>query len=160
MGAWLAELEAGHRALRARIGGEERWTAIEDSARFRDALGTALSAAGRPAEAARLLADAVARFPGNTRLLGALAWLRATSKDAAVRDGTEAVRLAERACAVERTPDCLDTLAAAYAETGRFADASRTVRAAMDDADATPGFRDEVGERAALYDAGRPYRVP
>jgi ATP-dependent Lhr-like helicase len=39
---WLAELEAGHRALRLRIAGSERWTAMEDAARFRDALGVAL----------------------------------------------------------------------------------------------------------------------
>ncbi|HYU58689.1 MAG TPA: DEAD/DEAH box helicase, partial [Actinomycetota bacterium] len=41
-GRWLGELEAAHRALRLRIAGEERWTAIEDAARFRDALGAAL----------------------------------------------------------------------------------------------------------------------
>ncbi|HJP66198.1 MAG TPA: helicase-related protein, partial [Actinomycetota bacterium] len=39
---WLAELEGSHRALRLRIASEERWTAIEDAARFRDALGAAL----------------------------------------------------------------------------------------------------------------------
>src|SRR6266516_2182446 len=39
---WLAELEGTRRALRLRIGGEERWVAIEDAARFRDALGTAM----------------------------------------------------------------------------------------------------------------------
>ena len=61
---------------------------------------------------------------------------------------------------MERTPDCRDTLAAAYAEAGRFDDAVRTVRAAMEHKDATPEFRDEVRERAALYEAGRPYRVP
>jgi ATP-dependent Lhr-like helicase len=40
--SWLVELEGAHRVLRLRIGGEERWTAIEDASRFRDALGTAL----------------------------------------------------------------------------------------------------------------------
>ncbi len=39
---WLAELEGTRRALRLRIAGEERWAAIEDAARFRDALGTAM----------------------------------------------------------------------------------------------------------------------
>jgi len=39
---WLAELEAGRRALRVRIAGEERWIAVEDAGRVRDALGTAL----------------------------------------------------------------------------------------------------------------------
>ncbi|MEQ0564679.1 DEAD/DEAH box helicase [Amycolatopsis sp. NEAU-NG30] len=39
---WLAELEAARRAIRVRIGGAERFIAIEDAGRMRDALGTAL----------------------------------------------------------------------------------------------------------------------
>ncbi|WP_156758297.1 ATP-dependent helicase [Actinokineospora pegani] len=39
---WLAELESARRALRVRIAGEERFIAIEDAGRVRDALGTAL----------------------------------------------------------------------------------------------------------------------
>jgi len=123
-------------------------------------LSFALVSAGRAAEAGRLLEDAVARFPGATRLVGALAWLRATSKDAGARDGAKAVRLAERACTAERTPDCLDTLAAAYAEAGRFADALDAVRAALEDAETSEEFRDELRERQALYESGKPYRAP
>jgi ATP-dependent helicase Lhr and Lhr-like helicase len=40
--ALLADAEAARRVLRVRIGGEERWIAIEDAGRVRDALGTAL----------------------------------------------------------------------------------------------------------------------
>ncbi|ODV04979.1 MAG: DEAD/DEAH box helicase [Pseudonocardia sp. SCN 73-27] len=40
--AWLTELEAARRAIRVRIGGEQRWLAIEDAGRIRDALGAAL----------------------------------------------------------------------------------------------------------------------
>ena len=40
--AWLVELESSRRALRVRIAGEERWVAVEDAGRLRDALGTAL----------------------------------------------------------------------------------------------------------------------
>ncbi|SDC47706.1 ATP-dependent helicase [Actinokineospora iranica] len=39
---WLAELESARRALRVRIAGDERYIAIEDAGRVRDALGTAL----------------------------------------------------------------------------------------------------------------------
>nr|WP_281689698.1 ATP-dependent helicase [Pseudonocardia thermophila] len=39
---WLRELEAARRAVRVRIAGEERWLAIEDCGKVRDALGTAL----------------------------------------------------------------------------------------------------------------------
>ncbi|HYU65764.1 MAG TPA: DEAD/DEAH box helicase, partial [Jatrophihabitantaceae bacterium] len=38
----LAELEAARRAVRVRIAGDERWLAVEDAGRVRDALGTAL----------------------------------------------------------------------------------------------------------------------
>ena len=37
----LAELAASRRAVRARIGGEERWIAMEDVARYRDGVGVA-----------------------------------------------------------------------------------------------------------------------
>ncbi|HEX5239909.1 MAG TPA: hypothetical protein VFW20_02825, partial [Candidatus Limnocylindrales bacterium] len=39
--AWLDELVAARRAVRVRMAGEERWIAIEDVARYRDALGVA-----------------------------------------------------------------------------------------------------------------------
>ncbi len=39
---WLAELERARRAIRVRMGGEERWLSIEDAGRVRDALGAAL----------------------------------------------------------------------------------------------------------------------
>ncbi len=42
--AWLAGLAAERRALRVRVAGDERWIAVEDAARYRDALGTALPA--------------------------------------------------------------------------------------------------------------------
>jgi ATP-dependent Lhr-like helicase len=38
----LSELEERRRAIRVRIGGEERWLAVEDAARVRDALGVPL----------------------------------------------------------------------------------------------------------------------
>ncbi|MFF4580541.1 ATP-dependent helicase [Streptomyces sp. NPDC001373] len=39
---WAPALEAARRAIRVRIGGVERWAAVEDAGRLRDALGTAL----------------------------------------------------------------------------------------------------------------------
>jgi ATP-dependent Lhr-like helicase len=39
---WLAELDATRRAIMVRIAGEQRWIAIEDAGRVRDALGVAL----------------------------------------------------------------------------------------------------------------------
>ncbi|HEY5180697.1 MAG TPA: ATP-dependent helicase, partial [Dermatophilaceae bacterium] len=40
--AWLVDLESDRRLIRVRIGSEERWAAIEDAGRLRDALGVAL----------------------------------------------------------------------------------------------------------------------
>ena len=42
VGTWLADLEAARRLIRVRIGGAERWAAVEDAGRLRDALGTPL----------------------------------------------------------------------------------------------------------------------
>ncbi|GAB2807387.1 hypothetical protein GCM10022221_00770 [Actinocorallia aurea] len=39
---WLGGLEAERRVIRVRVGGEERWAAVEDAGRLRDALGTPL----------------------------------------------------------------------------------------------------------------------
>jgi len=39
---WLVDLESDRRLIRVRVGREERWAAIEDSGRLRDALGVAL----------------------------------------------------------------------------------------------------------------------
>jgi ATP-dependent Lhr-like helicase len=41
-GEWLAALEGSRRGVVVRIAGEERWIAIEDAGRYRDALGVAL----------------------------------------------------------------------------------------------------------------------
>jgi tetratricopeptide (TPR) repeat protein len=66
--------------------------------------------------------DIAANAPDSPRMLDELAWLLATYPDSNTRDGAEAVRLAERACALtdRRVPALLATLAAAYAETGDF----------------------------------------
>ncbi len=40
-GPWLQELDGARRAVRTRIGGEERWLAVEDVARYRDGVGIA-----------------------------------------------------------------------------------------------------------------------
>jgi hypothetical protein len=75
------------------------------------------------------LRDIAANAPDSPRMLDELAWLLATYPDPNVRDGAEAVRLAERACELTDRGNAalLATLAAAYAETRDF---SRGVAAA------------------------------
>jgi hypothetical protein len=65
--------------------------------------------------------------------LNNLAWILATHSDPAVRDGGEAVKLAKRACTLTSNtkPVFLGTLAAAYAEAGRFVEAVKTAERAQ-----------------------------
>jgi tetratricopeptide (TPR) repeat protein len=93
-----------------------------------------------------------------------LAWLLATGPDASLRSASEAIahaRRAEQLCG-GRQPVVLDTLAAAYAEAGRFPEASATARRALalatqqNDAAAAGKLR----RRLALYEAGKPYHEP
>ncbi len=60
--------------------------------------------------------------------MNSFAWTLATDRDDTVRDGKEAVRLAEKVCEKDnwKEPQYIDTLAAAYAEAERWDDAIRT----------------------------------
>ncbi len=66
--------------------------------------------------------------------LNNLAWLLATSTNKDLRDGNEAVRLSQQACQLTayREPVFVGTLAAAYAEAGRFDEAVQTATLACD----------------------------
>jgi 4-amino-4-deoxy-L-arabinose transferase-like glycosyltransferase len=85
------------------------------------------------------LRDIAVNAPDSPRMLDELAWLLATYPDSRSRDGTEAVRLAERACVLteRRVPALLDTLAAAYAEAGDFPRAISTAEEALNRARST-----------------------
>jgi tetratricopeptide (TPR) repeat protein len=61
--------------------------------------------------------------PTDATAWNSLAWIQATCPEASVRDGKEAVECAKRACAVRKTPMFIETLAAAYAESGDFDEA-------------------------------------
>jgi tetratricopeptide (TPR) repeat protein len=111
----------------------------------------------------RRFADAVAQWrsglrfePDNAAALRQAAWVLATSPDASVRNGVEAVKLAERAARASSDADVLDTLAAAYAETGRFAEAVAAAKKALVSGDS--GMAEALKARLALYESGAPYR--
>ena len=91
-----------------------------------------------------------------------IAWIRATHADPALRDGDEAVRLAEQAVRASdgRSLSALDTLAAALAEVGRFEEAATRAREALELASSqgVSPRAEEIGRRLALYEQGRPYR--
>ena len=100
--------------------------------------------------------------PDHVAILNRVAWVLATSPDAAVRNGAEALKLALRAAQLSgrKTPAILDTLAAAYAETGQFSDAAAVCRRALDLAtdDMNVPLIAVVQSHLKLYQAGKPLR--
>jgi protein O-mannosyl-transferase len=94
--------------------------------------------------------------------LNNLAWILAANPEASLRNGTEAVQLAERACKLTgyKEPLMVGTLAAAYAEAGRFEDAVKTAEKARDLA-AAAGLKavaEKNSQLLELYRAAKPYR--
>ncbi|MGO8835916.1 MAG: fused MFS/spermidine synthase [Limisphaerales bacterium] len=88
-------------------------------------IATGLSQQGDFAGAIGCYRVALQKHPNMWDLLNNLAWLLATCPEASQRNGPEAVQLAEKACELTHynTPLIVGTLAAAYAEAGRFDDA-------------------------------------
>lgn len=127
-------------------------------------LGEAYAAQGRRAQAAKYFALAVEVSPDNPFLLDRLGWLLATSPEDEVRNAARAVEVSERAVRLTARQDLmsLDTLAAAYAEAGRFADAVAIAREGLDLArrQGNQGGAAEIARREAMYRAGRKYREP
>lgn len=126
-------------------------------------LALALEQTGRVPEAAGHYAEAVRLNADLPVALNNLAWIRATSDNAQLRDSAEAVRLAERACLLtgrKQFPP-LDTLAAAYAAAGRFPEAVATAQEAVALARAAQleDAAAQIESHLALYRAGKPYRV-
>lgn len=126
------------------------------------ALADALVAQGKLRDAVVRYEEARRLAPDDADTASALAWLHATAADAGVRDGAAAVRLAERASELSggENPDHLDTLAAAYAEAGRFADAVRTAERALATAEPGSELAGAITQRLDGYRAGQPYREP
>jgi Flp pilus assembly protein TadD len=100
--------------------------------------------------------------PHNSKYLNNLAWLEAACPLADLRDGHRAIKLATEACELTQWKDPLmiDTLAAAYAETGQFDKAVQTQQKATDLAElARPRDREGLRQRLKVYQEGKPYRL-
>lgn len=124
-------------------------------------LANALNSQGDPAAAIPEYEAAVALAPDNDAALNDLAWLRAAVADPQLRNGTQAVELAERACRLTGFHEAqyLGTLAAAYAEAGRFGEAVGMAEKAQ--AQAVTAGQPELAERNRQlldqYRAGKAY---
>ncbi len=84
------------------------------------------------------------------------AWLRATCQDSNYRDGQKAVRNAMFACKGNswKSAADLDTLAAAYAEIGDFAEAVKWEEKALE----IGGASEAIRSRLELFRSGKPFR--
>ena len=98
------------------------------------ALGMALAGLGRLDEAVAEYRKALKINPNDAIAYNKLAWIRATHPDPRFRDGAEAVTLARWLLSrfSPGDPTALGTLAAAYAEAGRFSEAAATARDALE----------------------------
>jgi tetratricopeptide (TPR) repeat protein len=135
-----------------------------NSAEAHNNLGYILTEEGKARSAAAHYAEAVRLKPTLAPALNSLARIYAADPDANLRNGAEAVRLAEKACTLTQRRQILflDTLAAAYAEAGRFPEAIATARETIELATrmGQSPFATQVQERLNLYSAGRPWRGP
>jgi protein O-mannosyl-transferase len=124
-------------------------------------LGSAFLAKGHIAEAIGQYKEALTLSPENVAAQSNLAWLLATSPDPSLRNGPEAVLLAEQASRSSggKRPLVLRILAAAYAEAGRFSEARATAHEALQAADdqGNSALSDFLRKEIALYESGQPY---
>lgn len=115
-----------------------------------------------------LIAEAIAEYrmvlnknPNAADALNNLAWILATSPDPKLRNGSEAVQLAGMACSITHRsqPTMLGTLAAAYAEAGRFDDAISTANQARELAESqgNSAVADRNAELMKIYESHRAY---
>jgi len=125
-------------------------------------LGLAFFHQGQIKEAMGAWQQALEIKPDQAVVQNNLAWLLATTPEASLRDGAKAVRLARQANHLNggANPIVLQTLAAAYAETGRYGDALATARRALKMAAAQKSgdLANALQQQIKLYEAGQPMR--
>jgi tetratricopeptide (TPR) repeat protein len=119
---------------------------------------------GQGTEAFAQWRETIRLQPEAIPVLNLLAWELATCPNASLRNGKEALELAQRGARVtgDQAPELLDTLAAAYAESGRFDRAARTAAQALDLAtrQGDQSLAAALRGRLELYRHGTPFRDP
>ena len=139
--------------------------ALEIEPNFADAhynLGNTYLQMGRADDALSHYKRALEINPNDTEALNNMAWILATWPDALTRDGAKAVELAERADFFTRpeSPIASATLGAAYAEAGRFPEALKAAKRALQLAMAEGNTQraDSIRAQIALYESGVAFR--
>jgi tetratricopeptide (TPR) repeat protein len=127
-------------------------------------LGGALLPMGRTDEAIAQLQQAVQLQPADPAILNTLAWLLAACPQASLRNGDKAVVLARKANDLTggNNPLILHTLAAAYAEAGRFPEAVDAAQRALQLAgtQSNDALAGQLQFELTLYQAGNPFHFP
>jgi tetratricopeptide (TPR) repeat protein len=97
--------------------------------------------------------------PRNQNAYNNFAWLRATCALAAIRNGTQAVEMATRACDLSRWREAtfLDTLASAYAESRDFEHAIRYENQALDMSQSNKAAQEAMRRHLRLYEQHQPF---
>lgn len=114
------------------------------------------AARGEHTEAIRYLRQGLAIAPNSSRLVAALAWQLATAPQDELRDGAEAMLLAQRVfSAFPKQPQIIDITAAALAESGDFDNAVTLMERIASADDAEP-----YAMRLKAYRQGTPWRQP
>jgi tetratricopeptide (TPR) repeat protein len=131
-------------------------------ARARYHFGNTLYRQGRIADAVGQWNQLILLQPNDIAALNQMAWVLATSPTASIRNAAAAVELAKRAVQLSagKEPAVLGTLAAAYAEAGRFAEAVETAQQSLDLATGqnNTALADVLRAQIKLYQAGSPCR--
>ncbi|HEX4697237.1 MAG TPA: tetratricopeptide repeat protein [Candidatus Udaeobacter sp.] len=118
---------------------------------------------GKYAEASKEFNSLIAMRPATVTLARALserAWFQATCPDASFRNGRQAVKDAKAACSIVawKDEDMIDTLAAAYAETGDFDSAVRYAQQALAIKDISPRISKRIQGHLVLFQRHQPIR--
>ena len=126
-------------------------------------LGNAFRRKGRATEAVSFYQKAIEVQPDFIPAQINLAWMLATWPEPSVRNGSKAVALAEKANRLSNAQDplVLRTLAAAYAETGRFPEAASAAKRALAlaAAQSNTGLTHELQIEIGLYQTNSPCRT-
>ena len=134
------------------------------SAEVLNNLGTAFLRGGQTDQAFAHFRKAMEIQPSNEAIPNNLAWLLATSPDASQRNGIKAVEFAQQTIELtgENDPSSLDTLAAAFAESGDYERALEAATHALERAKSAndKDLAAQIEQRLELYRHQQPYRQP
>jgi tetratricopeptide (TPR) repeat protein len=122
--------------------------------------GSAYAATGNYHAAESDLTEATRLFESDYSAFNSLAWFRATCPETSLRNGAEAVRMATKACAQTKweKPSEIDTLAAAYAETGDFEQAVKYETLALKLPEPDAKVLEHLQQHLSLFQDHKPYR--